>query len=512
MKIRGRVAIVALAALSLSTLAACSPGGESPDPSGGETTLTIGLANDTPVNFDVTAGVAMYAFPPLQAVYDSLFTWNQSTNDFDPMLATKWEYLNSDFTALQLTLRDDVDFSDGSHFDANAAKASLDTVLTNNASVFAVSLNSYGLAFSVVDDYTLELHATKAMQNAFFQSLAIMPIASTASLADPDSLTSKPVGTGPYTLDADSTFGVQMNYTRKADYWNAKAYPYTHLIIKQFADSTAAVNALRSGQVDATSIPLQASQELKSAGFELSTGFGVYQTLFFGDRDGKILPAIGDVRVRQAINMVFDREKINEALNFGLGRISSQPFTKGQAEYIEGADNYYTYDLAKAKQLMADAGYSDGFELTIPIASTIAAPVQPVVVQSLSDLGITVTYEQFPDMAALIAAGQTGKYPVILWPEYYVNTLPELLYAGGAWATAWGYHDATADELLTTINTGAKAESAAASQKMGKHLLEQAWVAPISVPPSVWAAKSGISVQVGGLTGSVNLWSINPSS
>lgn len=175
-------------------------------------------------------------------------------------------------------------------------------------------------------------------------------------------------------------------------------------------------------------------------------------------------------------------------------------------------DFNYTYDLAKAKQLMADAGYPDGFELTIPIASTIAAPVQPVVVQSLSDLGITVTYEQFPDMAALIAAGQTGKYPVILWPEYYVNTLPELLYSGGAWATAWGYHDATADDLLTTINTGAKAESAAASQKMGKHLLEQAWVAPISVPPTVWAAKSGISVQVGGLTGSVNLWSINPSS
>jgi peptide/nickel transport system substrate-binding protein len=496
--------------LAAAFLAGCSST-EADDGAAAPTSLTIAHIGDTPYNFDTTAGIGTWANPAMEAVYDVLVAWNQDFNGFDPWLATEWTYLNDDQTQMEMKLRDDVTFIDGAEFNAEAVKASYDAMLTRNASPTSVQMNTYGTEITVLDEFTIQIDTTRAMQSDFFQNLAIVPIASPDALADPDALSTTPIGSGPYILDPSSTLGVEMKFTRNDDYWNKEAFPFDTLVVKQFADRVAALNALRSGQVDAAAIDIAAAAEAESAGFELTLGYGTYRTLTFGDRDGKVLPAIGDVRVRKAINMAFDREAISASLDLGYGKVVNQAFTTGMAEYIEGGDDYYTYDPAAAKALLAEAGYPDGFDLTIPTSSA-TTPMEPIVKQSLEDIGIRVTYKPFPEPALLLQEAQSGQYPVILSTQYYVSTVPEFMIPGGAWATTWGYQNDTIDDLIEVQRYGTPEEAKEASQELGQYVLDEAWFAPFSSPPAVWAAKPGLDVKLGSITGSIRLPYFTPAS
>lgn len=515
MKIPKRSLIVATLALVAASATGCAATGdvalEGTTSQLAPSQLTVAAIGDTPYNFDTTAGVTMFANLALQAVYDSLVVWNQDDNSFDPWLAESWEYLNESETQLVMNLRSDVTFIDGAPLNAEAVKASYDAMLTRDASPGSTQLNTYGTELTVIDEYTFQFDTTRAMQGDFFQNIAIFPIASPLALVDPDSLSTIPIGSGPYLLSEDSTFGVEMRYERNVDYWNADLFPYDKLIVKQFADPVAALNALRGGQVDAAPIDVSAAAEAESGGSAIHLGFGQYRTLVFGDRDGNVLSPIGDVRVRQAINMAFDRAGIAKTLDLGYGRVSSQPFAQGSEEYLRGKDDVYPYDLEAARALMADAGYADGFELTIPTSSA-TTPMEPIVQQSLADIGISVTYEPFPEPATLMQEAQSGRFPVIISTEWYVTTVPAFMVPGGAWAQAWGYQNSTIDELVDITRNGTLDERAEASQQIGQLVLEEAWFAPFSSRPSVWATDSEIAVKIGAITGTVNLPSFTPAN
>src|SRR5450759_2477316 len=89
------------------------------------------------------------------------------------------------------------------------------------------------------------------------------------------------------------------------------------------------------------------------------------QGLDFLLKDGTAVPAIGDVRVRQALNYAIDRTALAKVLGGGKGRPVSSEFLPGGDAYDASLDNYYPYDVAKAKALLAAAGYPNGFKVTI---------------------------------------------------------------------------------------------------------------------------------------------------
>lgn len=502
MKTRTSLLVASLAIVGLA-IAGCSttPPAEEQDSS-----LTVSGVTGS---FDTIggAGVSMFNNYPNQAVYDSLFVWNEDVDDFDPRLA-EWT-LSDDKRELTLDLREDVDFSDGVHFDAAGLKTVLDTLMEVGGG-FGARIASYEVTTEVTGEYQLTINSELVMNHGFFEVIALTPIPSPEAVANHEDLVNNPVGSGPYVYDAEnSTPGVEMHFVKKDSHWRGDAYPYSEVTVKTFADSVAALTALRTGQIDATPIPISAAAEAEAAGLSIHTGSGQARILFIGDRGGVINPAFGDVRVRTAMTMAFDREAITESIDQGYGTVSSQPFIPGQPAYLDDPDAEYPYDLEEARKLMAEAGFADGFDLVIPSAA-ITADFEPIVQQSLGDIGIRVTFETFPDPASLYAAIQTGEYPVMMLSNYFVNTIPIFLANGGLFSGKWDYQNDQLDELLVIIDEGTPEEQKAAYQELGQLINDEVWYVPFSQPATIWASIPTVNVEQGAIVGNPLLSGFTP--
>jgi peptide/nickel transport system substrate-binding protein len=479
---------VGLVAAALATgLVACS----SPTVQQDEKPTTLALRTYyIPGSWDpVNAGVGMGETAPGEAVYESLIMGVSST-EYTPWLAESYE-LSDDRLSVTMQLRTDVDFTDGVHMNAAAIERFFDAFL--QGPVDGVLGPEYGTDVVATGEYSLELTTTVPVRNSWWQALSYVPIASFEALNDPDSLAVQPVGTGPYLLD-EYVPESSATFVRNPDYWNAEAYDFDRVAYQIYVDDIAALNALKSGQLDTTvlgQIPL--AVEAEAAGFGLFPTAGYFPSLFIIDRLGELVPALADVRVRQAMNLAFDREGINESLNLGRGAVSSQPFLKGEALYVEGGDDRYAFDLDRARQLMAEAGYADGFDLTIPTLSGYTKPYEPVLQQSLADIGIRVTYEVYPDTDAGKVLGElwpSGDYPVAAYTFVPYDTLTWIERLWG------GFKTEEAIALFDTVKHGDLEESERAERELGELILDEAWFVPFSFPPTFFAARPGIHIEV----------------
>jgi peptide/nickel transport system substrate-binding protein len=489
---------VGAAALTAITLLAGCAAGTADDTE--DSTLVLGGTPAT-ATLDVLIGNLWYDRPAAQAVYDALFTWEQDTDTYGPFLASDWS-LSDDRMVLHLTLRDDVVFSDG---EALTPEAVINVLEPRG------DFQSYGSSYEVTGEHSLDVIATRPIDGQLLQNITGIAIYSPAKTTD--ELAESPAGTGPYLLDEESsTIGVELNFVRNPDYWgDPDDFAYDNLTVKVFDDTVAAVNALKSGQVDATLVDIGSVPDLESSGFAVTTGTATFFTLQFADLEGKVLPPIGDVRVRQAINMAFDRAAINDALAFGYGDWSSQAFIDVQPAYLAGRDDEYPYDPERAKDLLAEAGYPDGFALTIPTISTgysTTSSIEPIVQQSLAEIGIDVTYEPYVDFGTWAAEAAT--FPVGLVEFYYINTINFHLKPTGS-GNVWKYADPRALELFDVIDTGSVEESRAASQELGELALEEAWLAPFYRPPVAWASIPEVTLSLDPLSAPVRLTLFKPA-
>jgi peptide/nickel transport system substrate-binding protein len=190
-------------------------------------------------------------------------------------------------------------------------------------------------------------------------------VVSPAALKNARTLADTAVGSGPYILDkSGTTTNKTYAFTRNKSYWAAAKWPrFEKLVVQLMADPTATDNAARSGQIDYTIV---------SAGTDIS-GWKVAQgaaAAFYGftifDTTGEISKPLGDVRVRQAMNYAIDRKAILRSVLDDQGAAnSSTPFGPDSLGYSRNIDSYYTYDVGKAKRLLRQAGYPNGFSVKV---------------------------------------------------------------------------------------------------------------------------------------------------
>ncbi|MFJ2621319.1 ABC transporter substrate-binding protein [Glutamicibacter sp. NPDC087344] len=384
----GPKAAVGAAALGVSlVLTSCAGGGE---PAGGAanaaaTTLTLGTIQDVR-SWDPAQAHVGHGLQPYQAVYDSLIL-REPDGTLSPMLATEWSY-NSENTVLTMDLRDDVTFSDGEAFDAEAAKANLDHFREANGPQMAQLKTVKEV--KVVDEDTIEIDLTEpepAME--YFLSQAAGLMGSPAAIGT-EAIVTEPVGSGPYVMDkASSVKESQTLFNAREGYWNPELQKFSKLSFKIMTDVTARTNALVSGQVDATILDPKNAKQAEAANMTLETNEVDWQGLLLLDRDGTKNEALKDVRVRQAINYAFDRETILDQVMMGQGTATSQPFGKASGAWSEELENYYTYNPQKAKELLKEAGYENGVTVDIPGVQNFETQLS-VVKQQLADVGITL--------------------------------------------------------------------------------------------------------------------------
>ncbi|MER7555590.1 ABC transporter substrate-binding protein [Nocardioides sp. NPDC126508] len=428
-----------------------------------------------------------------QAVYDKLLVVGE---DGQPAasLATEWSYAE-DGMSLDLTLRDDVTFSDGAAFDASAVKANLEHAKAAKGE--AASALGAVKTVTVTDATHVSLELSRpdpGLVSALARSSGYM--ASPKALDSKD-LATKPVGSGPYVLDASTTAGSTYVYTRNEDYWNKSAYPYDKLTIRYLDDISATVNGLRSGQIDATATQTtDLVTAAKQADLNVETFFGGgLDGLYLWDREGKLAPALKDVRVRQAINYATDRDSILKAVKGDLGTATSQVFGDGALGFDKALEDAYPYDLKKAKQLMSEAGYADGFAITLPDFSPVYPDEQAAMTEMLGAINIKVTYKPTTgdQVVGSIMGGQ--------WPlNYFTLTTSSPYELIGLTMTdqspfnPFKSSDPELTELVQNAYAATGDDQDAALQKVNAYVVEQAWFAPWDAVESAAITSSGIDV------------------
>ena len=207
------------------------------------------------------------------------------------------------------------------------------------------------------------------------------------------------------------------------------------------------------------------------------------------DRKGEVIPAIGDVRVRQAMNMVIDKQSVIDNLWNGLATPIWQPFQIGSDAYLPDMADPYPYDVDKAKSLMAEAGYEDGFEITVPTMEGQPWMVGlPYFTQQLALLNITLKQKALsgPDAIANLLSGD---YPVPIWNVGGTSSIEDItihILDTGFW-NVMHQPDATVNKLWKKVVTGDEQESVEAQQEINQYVVDQAWFVPILSPQNHYA-------------------------
>ncbi|MEV8230576.1 ABC transporter substrate-binding protein [Streptomyces sp. NPDC079167] len=491
---RGLRGTAGLVVGGLFFLSACGGGGSSNVGSSGggsDGVLRLALENTLP-GWDwrkqISAGHTGLEWRP---VYDTLLR-TQSDGTVTPNAAEKYSY-NDDKTLLTLKLREGMKFTDGAPVDAKAAKLSLEGFRDGGGSD---SLRLGGVKVRVVDDLTLTL-TLPAANPALISYLggSSGQLVSPASMDSP-TLATKPVGSGPYVLNTRETVtGSKLVFNRNPDYWNPGDFAYDKLEFLVMADETAQLNALSTGQIDGAEISLGSIERAKSSGLHVKSFQNLWSGLFFLDRAGAKIPALGDVRVRKAINMVFDRPAIAEGIWNGNGKANSQTYGPPSVAYQEDLLKYYPYDIEAARKLMKEAGYADGFSVVLPEVDHYNDEYSAIAVQQLAELNIRAKVVSVPRQES-IPRILGGEFPMFVYkmpvnPE--AEQVSNVLGPKGAFNP---YHSADPGltKLLEKWKVADGDEAADIYKQINRFLVENAWFAPFGNPDSPWAFNGSTTI------------------
>lgn len=488
---KARYPVAIAAALVLGLTAACGGGAGDGASAGDVLRLGVAKAPDSMAAKDSDWGPLS---PFAQAVYDSLLS-QKPDGSVAPGLATKWAY-NDDKTVLTLTLRTGVKFTDGTAFDASVAAQNL--LRNKKGAHIGMSLALVEDA-EAIDPQTLEITLSEPDPALLISLAQVAGLQESPKRFDAPDEKTKPVGTGPYVLDTERTVvGSKYVYTANTGYWNKAQQHYSELQISVYENPSAGINALKGRQADVGQIQNSQRKEVEAAGYSVMAGGGAQWTgLLLFDRAGKLNPALGDVKVRQAINHAIDDKAMIKALGLGgEGTPTDQIFASTSPAYDPKLDTAYEYDPAKAKRLLAEAGHPDGFTLKMPLLQLGRTSTFDLAKQYLEAVGIKVDY-----VSETLQAGLPkilgGNYPATVftlgaeinsWRAAATAVSPAALY--NPLRTA----DPEVESLLEKVQTGDDGEAAAAGKELNAYLVEQAWFAPWVRYTGLVTASSSTSV------------------
>lgn len=305
------------------------------------------------------------AFPTaniLFQIYDGLVRQN-AKGEFVPALATEWS--NPDPLTWRFKLREGVTFHNGEVFDAKAVKASFDRALNPDFAAPYYSRISHIKSVDIVDAQTIDFHTEApfptmllSLYEASFPALIVPPVyAQQNGGAD---IGAKPIGTGPYRfVEWRKDEGVVLE--ANPDYWGGKP-AIEKVVFRPIKETRTRIAELRSGGVDiAVDVPPEDVANLEGGDTKVTAISS--EVLYFLAFDTTRDTPLKDKRVRQAINYAVDVDAIQDALLGGMGeRIALTLPTNGFGYHADWTP--YPYDPVKARELLAEAGYPDGF--TIP--------------------------------------------------------------------------------------------------------------------------------------------------
>jgi ABC-type dipeptide/oligopeptide/nickel transport system permease component/ABC-type transport system substrate-binding protein len=368
---------LALAALGLAILSA-------PVRAGG---ITLGIQLEPPI-LDPTASPAAAISEVLYGnVFEGLVSF-AADGTVQPKLALSWE-TSADGLSYTFHLRRGVHFHDGSVFDAGAARFSLERA----RAVDSVNAQKSRLAaiqsVEAVDAATLRITLVRR-SGGLLQSLAL----GSFIMVSPESATGNaahPVGTGPFRF-SEWRRGDSLTLVRNENYWGRPAR-LERATFKFIADPSAAYAALMAGDVDAFDnypAPESFAQFAADPRFAVFVGPTEMETILaLNNRE----PPLSNVLVRRAIAHAIDRRALIDGAMFGYGTPIGSHFPPRNPAYVD-LTGQYPHDVAKAKALLSEAGYPNGFSVTLKLPPpSYARRGGEIIAAQLAQVGIRATIE-----------------------------------------------------------------------------------------------------------------------
>jgi peptide/nickel transport system substrate-binding protein len=492
---------------------ACAPAAPPASPGSARATAPAASAptqwvladNEEPPALDPNYGSTTSAAGGLisRHIYDALvdFQARPDGSGFDvvPTLAESYKTVSD--TNWEFALRKGVKFSNGDDFTADDVKYTFDDY--RGEQTLRTDVRAAIQSVEVVDPYTVRIH-TNGVRANLLGMLSDDPIMSRArAQMGPDAHNQHPIGTGPYRV-VEWQKGDHLTLQANPDYWRGHVTP-DKLTLRFITDPTTRASELKSGGVQIIASP--AAGQL--AGLESDPNLQVLAMRQIG-KGGRAMDYIinalkkpfDDVRVRQAVNYAVDRESILKTVLEGRGELLRGPFSSGWPGF-DPTLSTYSYDPAKARQLLADAGYANGFSTTLTTSNGVwlkDREVAEAIANYLGQVGITVNIVP-REVVKLFTDRFNGDFDGIImtpWATYHESD---------TMLTIHFYHakyesDETLNSLIEkerqTLDPSARVK---ALQDVGRYIHDQAYLLEVHSQDEYWAYQKNINwkpIETGG--------------
>jgi oligopeptide transport system substrate-binding protein len=403
----------------------CGSSGKSDSAGGG--VITVAYQNDIST-LDPAIGYDWQNWSIIKSLFSRLMDYEPGTTNLVPSLASKAPDISEDGMTYTFTLRSGVMFHNGRELTADDVKYSIERAV--NPKTQSPGAGFFGMikgfdeasagktttlsGIEVVDPTTVVFSLSRP--DATFLHVMAINFASIVPKEEAEKygedFGKNPVGSGAFVF-TKWDLGQQLVISKNPDYFEAGIPKVDEIKFEVGVDPAVALARLKSGEVDilGDSIPaanyVAESEDSKNKGLiieggQLHTG---YVTL-----NVKTKP-LNDVKVRQALNMAVNKDRIVQIIN-GRAVPANQPLPPSMPAYDNGYKGF-AYDVAKAKQLLADAGYPNGFTSELWTSNTDPNPrIAQAIQQDFAEIGVKVSIKSLAQ-ANVIEAGGNGTAPMI---------------------------------------------------------------------------------------------------
>lgn len=398
--------------------------------------LTVAIQNNL-TGLDPTNVNDTLSQTSLRLIYQGLFGFDAEMN-LIPLLAEGYES-NADATEFTITLREGVSFHDGTTFDAEAVKVNIDRLRNPDNNLSRRSLVSMVSEVEVVDDRTVKL-ILDAPFGAMIASLAhpgAMMISPAALEEFGSDIGRNPVGTGAFTFTNWSADTLEV--ARNDDYWKGPA-KVENIIIRSVPESGARMAMLQTGEAQfVPNFPpelMQVVQNNPDLQVETSPSIVEWYVALNNTKE-----PFGNQLVRQALNHAVDKDAFCQVVFSGLCTPADSIIPKGLAFHVPVGE--YEYDLDRARELMAEAGYADGFSTEVwANSNTESLRAVQFLQQQLAQIGVEVN----------VVPLEAGVAAQRIWSVESAEDAEVQMYYGG-WSSSTGDADWGIRPLLLGENT-----------------------------------------------------------
>ena len=412
-------------------------------------TLVLGMALEPAPGLDPTGGAAVSISEiTLYNVFETLAKINED-GSVSPLLAESWE-VSPDLKSYTFKLRKGVKFHNGEPFNAAAVKFSFERAGSEKSVNKDKRKFAALTSVAAIDEHTVVVLNSQIDPNFLF-GLATGP----AVIVEPKSAETngtKPVGTGPYKVDAWNK-GASVVLSKWDGYRNASAIKLKKVTFRFISDAAAQAAAVLAGDVDL--FPRIATRTVPQ--FKANPNFQV----LIGNSQGKTILTINnkkkpldDVRVRRAILAAIDRKAVIEGGGDGFGSPIGSHYVRGLPGFID-TTGVNPFNIDKAKALLAEAGVKTPLELSLKLPPpAYARQGGEVIAAQLAKIGIIAKIENVEWAQWL--SGPFGKGEFDLTIVLHVEPFDLGNYANPNYY--WGYNNPAFNELYNKINNAPRAD------------------------------------------------------